>query len=87
MLTMTESAGEHLVSMLDGAKAPDEAAVRLVMAEGGLGMRADKAKDDDVTFEHDGRTVLVVAPDVAAALEDRTLDAVDTEKGKGLTLS
>lgn len=87
MLTMTPSAGEHLVDLLDNAKAPEEAAVRLVMAEGGLGMRADTEKPEDVTFEHAGRVVLLAARDVAEALDGRTLDTVETEKGTGLTLS
>ncbi len=87
MLNMTDAAGEHLVVLLDNANAPDEAAVRLVMSEGGLGMRADTAKPEDVTFEHDGRTVLLASKDVADALDGRTLDAVETENGTGLTIS
>lgn len=87
MLTVTDSAGDHLVGLLENANAPDDAAVRLVMAEGGLGMRADKPRPEDITFEHDGRTVLVAAQDVADALDGRTLDTTKTDKGTGLTLS
>lgn len=86
MLTVTDSAGDHLVGLLEKAKAPDDAAVRLVMAEGGLGMRADRARPEDVTFEHQGRTVLIASKEVADALEGRTLDTAQTENGTGLTL-
>lgn len=87
MLTMTDAAGEHLTTLLSDSKAPEGSAVRLVVAESGLGMRADAVRDGDVTFDHGGQTVLVAAPEVAEALDGRTLDTVDTDKGTGLTLS
>jgi Fe-S cluster assembly iron-binding protein IscA len=87
MLTLTEAAGEHLTQVLDNSKAPEQIAVRLVAGENGLAMAADQPKPEDTTFDHNGRTVLVLDQQVAQALDARTLDVEETDKGRTLTLS
>jgi len=87
MLTLTQAAGEHLSKLLDESDANDEAAVRLVAREQGLALAADQPRPEDTTFEHDGKTVLILDQQVAEALADRTLDVQDTENGKALSIS
>jgi len=87
MLTLTQAAGEHLSKLLDESDANDEAAVRLVAREQGLALAADQPRPEDTTFEHDGKTVLILDQQVAEALADRTLDVQDTENGKALAIS
>ena len=86
MLTLTDSAGDHLIGLLEKANAPDDAAVRLVISDNGLAMRADRPQPDDVTFEHNGKTVLIAQREVADALDGRTLDTTETPDGAGLTI-
>ena len=86
MLTVTETAGAHLAEMLDEAKAPGGAAARFIMGPEGLSLAMDAKRDGDEIFAHEGRTVLLVAEDVASLLADKTLDLTDTEQGKALTL-
>ena len=87
MLTLTTEAGAHLAEMLTQAGAPDEAAVRLLVSDEGVALAADSPKPDDTTFEHDGRTVLVMEQSVADALSERTIDVRDTPEGKSLAIS
>jgi Fe-S cluster assembly iron-binding protein IscA len=84
MLTVTEAAGVHLAEVL--ADAPGEAAVRFTVQEQSLAPRLDMPRDNDVIFEHQGRTVLVIEPQLAGRLSDRVLDACETETGTKLVL-
>ncbi|MBI5719547.1 MAG: hypothetical protein HZC37_17905 [Burkholderiales bacterium] len=74
MLTVTEAASRYLCHMLDESAAPDRAAVRLLLAPEGLCMTIDRERDGDEHFERDGRTLLVLDHEDAAALSQRTLD-------------
>jgi len=87
MLTLTDAASEHLAKLLDESDVPDEAAVRLVVREEGVALAADQPKPEDTTFEHNGKTILVLDEQVAEALNDRTLDVEDTEQGRALAIS
>ena len=84
MLTLTESAGAHLAGVL--AEAPENAAVRLTVQQQSLAPTLDQPREQDVTFEHEGRTVLVLEPKLADLLSDRTLDTQDSEEGSRLVL-
>jgi Fe-S cluster assembly iron-binding protein IscA len=87
MLTVTDNACAYLAEMLDNAGVPEGTAARVIINEEGLGLSPDTPNDDDATFDHDGRTVLVLQQQLAEQLDERTLDTVDTEEGKGLALS
>ena len=86
MLTMTESAGARLAELLDEAEAPGGAAARFVAGPEGLSLAMDAKREGDQTFDHEGRTVLLLATEVADALSDKTLDTEATERGLALTL-
>jgi Fe-S cluster assembly iron-binding protein IscA len=88
MLTLTDAATEHIANLLDETDTPDDTAIRLVASEEGLAMVADNAKPEDTTFDHDGKTVLVMDQQVADALDGRTLDVAETDEGnKSLAIS
>jgi Fe-S cluster assembly iron-binding protein IscA len=86
MLNVTEPASQHLAKLLDDAEAPEGAAARFVHGENGLALQVDEPKDDDQTHEHQGRTVLLIDPQVADLLQNKTLDVRETEEGTALEL-
>lgn len=74
MLTVTEAAGEHLAELLTKQGAPEEVAVRFVREEQGVSLRPDSEKPGDATYEHGGRTILLLDNDAAELLADHTLE-------------
>ncbi|MEX0885418.1 MAG: hypothetical protein WD009_03165 [Phycisphaeraceae bacterium] len=86
MLTITETAGEHLSQLLEDAEAPEGAAARFVASDEGLSLHVDEPRPGDETLEHEGRTVLLLDAQIAELLADRTLDIEQTEEGPALTL-
>jgi Fe-S cluster assembly iron-binding protein IscA len=74
MLTVTNAAGRFLSGMLERSDAPAESAVRILVEPKGLRMTIDQERAGDSSFEHEGRKVLVLDPDGASKLSERTLD-------------
>ena len=87
MLTVTETAGAHLSQMLGQVNASEDMAVRVVVEEDGLALKLDSESDGDATFEHEGKTVLVLDGPVSELLDDKTLDVADDGEGPKLSLS
>lgn len=87
MLTVTDDAKAHIADLLDQNDAPEGTAVRLVPAQQGLALAPDSPTEDDTTFDHNGRTVLVIKPTIAEQLDGRTIDVAATDQGKELRLS
>jgi len=86
MLTVTEDARAHLVKLLEEAEAPEGSAARFVAGEEGLALQVDNPREDDQTHEHNGRPVLLMDPQIADLLQDKTLDVRETEEGTALEL-
>lgn len=87
MLTITETAGAHLAQLLVEANQPEEVAVRVERATtGALTLRFDQVQPDDLTVEHDEKTVLVFDTEIAETLGDKTIDAKDAEEGTKLVI-
>ena len=86
MLNVTYEATEHLAYMLAQANAPEGKAIRLVRHADGVKMNLDSSYLADETFEHDGKTVLLIDEKVLKLLSGKTLDVEHTEKGPALTL-
>jgi len=86
MFTMTEAAGEYLTTVLDKADASEEAAIRFILEGNTLAPRLDHAHPEDVTFDHEGRKVLVLDAQVSQILTDSTLDVQATDEGPKLIL-
>ena len=86
MFTMTETAGEYLTTVLDDSNAAEETAIRLVVEDNTLTPKLDNARPGDATFDHEGRTVLVLDEQMTQVLAESRLDVRATEEGPQLVL-
>lgn len=84
MLIVTEAARIRLAAKLVRKRVGDDVALRFVRKRRGWRLRPDTPGPEDVAFAYEGRTVLVLQPQVAQRLADRTLDARDTPVGSRL---
>lgn len=82
MLSVTDAACEHFAQMLDQANAPEGTSIRLVAKEEGLGIQPDSSREGDSTYDHDGRTVLVVEERIAQGLGEHTIDVEGQTEGE-----
>ncbi|TVQ60474.1 MAG: hypothetical protein EA379_08080 [Phycisphaerales bacterium] len=87
MLTVTERACEKFASLINENGLPENVAIRLVVHGEGLAVAPDEERPGDKTFDHDGRTVLLIEPAIAEHLDERTLDIDDSEQGDQLRIS
>jgi len=87
MLTVTPEAEKWITEQLDEAKAPQGVALRLFEKEGQLHMGVAEPKDEDKTFETDGRTYLSVGPAAASKLEGKLLTCQETAQGHSLAIA
>ncbi|MFG0286079.1 MAG: hypothetical protein ACF8R7_16805 [Phycisphaerales bacterium JB039] len=87
MLTVTDAAKAHLATILDENNIPQDQSVRLLTGPNGLGLAPDMPKEEDASFDHDGRTVLVIEPAIADQLDGRTMDVEQTAQGVQIKLS
>jgi len=86
MFAVTEAAAVRLAQKLTRKQAGDAFAMRFVRRQRGWNLRTDTPGPTDVAVVHEGRTVLVLDPDVAGSLAERTLDARVTPAGSRLYL-
>jgi Fe-S cluster assembly iron-binding protein IscA len=86
MLTLTTAASEYLNGILTNEQTPDDAAVRIVAEQQGLAMKLDTPRPGDATFDHEGRTVLLLDESVKQLLGDSTLDVEATATGTTLAI-
>ena len=89
MLTVTDSAKQHLKELLlDHTDDPD-VGVRLApgMEPGRVAIVLDREGFGDDVVEHEGSKVLLVGPEVAQLIAGATLDTEDTHDGTKLVIS
>ena len=87
MLQLTPAAANHLNILLSTKVTSAEAAVRIFRDPAGdLQLRADMPKSDDVGFEFQGRTVLILDKQLSESLNDCVLDVASTPQGQTLAL-
>ena len=87
MLSVTESAKQHLKkTLLAGTDDPDLGIRLTVGASGEYGVALDREAPGDHVVEHEGSKVLLVAHDVAEQLAELTLDTHDTPEEARLRL-
>jgi Fe-S cluster assembly iron-binding protein IscA len=79
MLTVTDAAKTRLAQILDEQGLPEEVAVRLVYEEQGVALQQGSERPGDATFQHEGRTVLLLDADVSELLSEGTLDVEGAE--------
>lgn len=81
MFQVTEDATKHMADTLETVNAPEDAVLRLIPQENSLGLGVGQVEPDDLTYEHGGRTVLVVNKSLAENLE--TLELGIEQAGDG----
>ncbi|MFI4896743.1 MAG: hypothetical protein ACIARR_02840 [Phycisphaerales bacterium JB059] len=87
MLTVTDSACAALANILETNNAPENIALRLGAApQGGLGLAPDSPGAEDQSYDHEGKTVLVIAPDLLTQLDGVILDTEEGEHGPQLAI-
>ena len=86
MFTVTRPARAYLAARLDSVNAPEGITMRLILQGESLDARVDHVRAGDVTFEHEGQTVLAIDAETAEVLEDYTLEMQETPDGSRLHL-
>jgi Fe-S cluster assembly iron-binding protein IscA len=81
MLTITESAKNHLTQLLRN----EDDVLRLAPTENGLRLIHDQSRPGDEVHEHDGSPLLVLEESVSSSLGPQTLD-IAFERGKAMLL-
>jgi hypothetical protein len=79
MLTVTDTAIANLAQILKQQGAPEDVAVRFVYETKGIALRHDSERPGDKTYQHEGRTVLLLDAQVSQLLAEDTLD-IEGEK-------
>lgn len=89
MITVTDSAKEHLKNILLAHSDDLDFSLRLVAKPAGrLGFVLEsEAKEDDQVVEHEGTTVLLIGHELMPIVEGLTLDVQDTADGPKLFVS
>lgn len=82
MLTVTDAASARLAEILRQQSMPEEIAVRFGCEGQGIVARQDSERAGETTFQHAGRTVLLLDAQVSEVLAEDTLDLM----GAKLTL-
>jgi Fe-S cluster assembly iron-binding protein IscA len=82
MLTVTEAASARLAEILKQKNVRGEVAVRFIHEGGKIRLQSDNEHPGDTTFQHEGRTVLLLDAQLSELLADETLDI----EGPRLTL-
>ena len=87
MLTVTEGAKQLLKGILTAHSDDLEMGVRLALdPQGQLGLVLGEEQPGDHVVEHQASKVLLVASELAPALEEVTLDVEDTADGPKLVV-
>jgi len=88
MLTVTDSAKLELKRMLLEHVDDPEIGLRLTLEPPRqFGLTLDREGVGDPVTEHEGAKVLLVAPELAAQLDEITIDTKDTPEGPKLVIS
>ena len=74
MLTVTDAAGSRLAQMLGQQRLVEGLAIRFVYEGRGIVIQQDSERRGDTTFQHEGRTVLLLDAQISEQLTELTLD-------------
>ena len=92
MLTVTEAAKEYLKETLEASTKDPKACTRLIPVPPenkllNLVLDAGGENKGDQVIEHDGVTVMAVAPELEPMFDGVTLDVKDTDQGQQLVVT
>ena len=86
MLKVSDKAAAALHEALDANDAGESDVFRLSATMEGIDLTIGPREDGDQVVTHASRDVLAVEPDASDALDNATLDAVETDDGPRLVL-
>lgn len=86
MLAVTDDAKVLLKEVLEQRGQPDQV-LRLSRTAGGFELTLDRASDDDVTYDVDGRDVLAVQRELADELRGITVELQEAAGGPRLVFA
>lgn len=86
MFDVSLAARACLARGLIQANASSAVTMRLIIDGESLNSMIDFVRPDDVAFEHDGRTVLTLNPEIAEMLDGHCLDMEDSPSGPRMRL-
>jgi hypothetical protein len=87
MVEVTNTAAGLLLASIEASSLQDDQSLRLVhQPDVGYALAVDSAQEDDQIHETEGRSVLLVAPDVAEQLEEAVIDVEQGPQGPRLTI-
>ena len=86
MLTLSYTAQEHFARLLADAEAPDDAVIRLVSENNGIGLAIGTVESGDVTFAHADKAVLAIDEQVSELLANKKIDVRVTDDHSELVL-
>lgn len=86
MLTVTEAACGLVDQLLHESQAPQGTIARIIASPDGLSLVLDEPKNDDLTFDHEGKPVLAIAQHVSEAIPNHAVDVQETDEGPQLKL-
>jgi Fe-S cluster assembly iron-binding protein IscA len=88
MVTVTERATQELRNILAKASPREGQVLRLIARPGGdFGLGLDEERENDQVVAADGGKILLIAPEIADAVGDATIDTQDTGEGQELVIS
>ena len=88
MFVLTDTAREHLSSLLAEIGADGDMALRITVEGFSLSLQPDSPGEGDMVYSHGDRPLVVVDGDVLSTfLEGKTLDIEEIDGNKRITLS
>jgi len=88
MVTVTDQATVVLRATLAQARTQPGQTLRLVLRPGGsFGLGLDQKRNGDQVLTSHGETILLMAPDVAEALDEATIDTENTNGRRKIVIS
>jgi Fe-S cluster assembly iron-binding protein IscA len=88
MVTVTDQAAQLLRATLAQARTQPGQTLRVSLKpEGGFGLSLDQKRNGDQAFTLQGETILLMAPDVAEALDEATIDTENTDGRRKIVIS
>jgi Fe-S cluster assembly iron-binding protein IscA len=87
MVTITYTAAEHIAYVLSEHEVPDGIVLRIELTKGAVGIRPDRMRSGDETFDHNGNIVLVLDQRTSQLLGNKTIDLMTDDHGPHLILN
>ncbi len=88
MVTVTDQAAVVLRATLAQARTQPGQTLRLVLSpDGGFGLGVDQKRDGDQVVIAHGENILLIAPDVAEALDGATIETQNTDGRQKIVIS